>query len=227
MKTVKIIAVLFLFLNVKLYAQSDERAQTPVQKSKNVSSREAKRKFVFGIKAGANRSNVYNTEGMNFVAGPKNGFAGGIFAAIPVGSFLGLQPEILISQKGFSGSGSIENETYYLDRTTTFLDIPLQLQLKPFRFLSIVGGIQYSYLLNQDDRFTYASSSVIQSQQFKNDNIRKNIFGAVGGIDVNIRHIVLSGRTGWDMQANNGDGSSYTPKYKNVWIQGTVGFRFY
>lgn len=227
MKTIKLIAALFLVMQMGLKAQSDERTERTVDKSKNVLSREAKHKFVFGVKAGANRSNVYNTEGMNFVANPKNGFAGGIFAAIPIGGFIGLQPEVLISQKGFSGSGSMESGTYYLDRTTTFLDIPLQLQLKPFRFLSVVGGVQYSYLLNQDDRFTYASSTVIQNQDFKNDNIRKNIFGAVGGIDVNIRHLVLSGRVGWDLQANNGDGSSYTPKYKNVWLQGTIGFRFY
>jgi hypothetical protein len=229
MKILKMIAALFLFIHTGLYAQYDEneKGERSVDHSKNVSSREAKRKFVFGIKAGANRSNVYNTEGMDFVAGPKNGFAGGIFSAIPLGGFIGLQPEVLLSQKGFSGSGSMENGTYYLDRTTTFLDIPLQLQLKPFRFLSVVGGVQYSYLLNQDDRFTYASGTLIQNQDFKNDNIRKNIFGAVGGIDVNIRHLVLSGRAGWDMQANNGDGSSYTPKYKNVWIQGTIGFRFY
>lgn len=219
--------VLFLLLNCHLQAQPEEKAEGTERKSKNMSSREAKRKFVFGIKAGANRSNVYNAEGMNFVAGPKSGFAGGVFACIPIGSFIGLQPEVLLSQKGFSGSGSIENNTYYLDRTTTFLDIPLQLQIKPFRFLSVVAGVQYSYLLNQDDRFTYGANSVTQSQAFKNDNIRKNIFGAVGGIDVNIRHLVLSGRTGWDMQTNNGNGTSSTPKYKNVWLQGTIGYRFY
>ncbi len=223
----KIVCAMLLLTATRLLAQLDERAERSVDQSKNASSREAKHKFVFGIKAGANRSNVYNSEGMDFIASPKNGFAGGIFAAIPIGGFIGLQPEVLISQKGFSGSGTMESGTYYLDRTTTFLDIPLQLQLKPFRFLSVVGGVQYSYLLNQDDRFTYASSTVTQNQDFKNENIRKNILGVVGGIDVNIRHLVLSGRTGWDLQANNGDGSSYTPKYKNVWIQGTIGFRFY
>lgn len=227
MKTMNAMIILLLLLNCRLQAQSEEKAEIPERKSKNISSREAKRKFVFGIKAGANRSNVYDTEGMNFVAGPKNGFAGGVFACIPIGGLLGLQPEVLLSQKGFSGSGSVENDTYYLDRTTTFLDIPLQVQVKPFRFLSVVAGVQYSYLLNQDDHFTYGANSVTQSQAFKNDNVRKNIFGAVGGIDVNIRHLVLSGRTGWDMQTNNGNGTSYTPRYKNVWLQGTIGYRFY
>ena len=30
-----------------------------------------------------------------------------------------------------------------------------------------------------------------------------------------------------DIQNNNGDGTSTTPRYKNVWFQGTLGFKFY
>jgi hypothetical protein len=224
MKTVKLICLVLMFSFINICAQENSGATD--QKKRNISSREAKRKFVFGLKAGANRSNVYDEEKMIF-ASPKTGFAGGIFAAIPIGSLIGLQPEVLISQKGFSGRVTHETEIYSLDRTTTFLDIPLQLQLKPFRFLSVIGGIQYSYLLNQNDVYDFGPNSVIQNETFKNDNVRKNIFGIVGGLDVNIRHIVLSGRTGWDLQRNNGDGSSYAPRYKNVWLQGTVGYRFY
>jgi len=147
--------------------------------------------------------------------------------AIPLGRFVGFQPEVLISQKGFSSTGKLQNDSYTLERTSTYLDIPLQLQLKPFRFLSIVAGIQYAYLLNQNDKITFGSNSIERSEDFNNDNIRKNIFGAVGGVDFNIQHLVLSGRAGWDLTANRGDGSSYTPRYKNLWLQATVGFRFY
>lgn len=190
-------------------------------------SREAKRKIVPGIKAGINRSNVYDAQGLDFVASPKTGFAGGIFVALPIGSLLGIQPEVLVSQKGFSSSGIMFNEPYYLERTSTFLDIPLQLQIKPFRFFTLLGGIQYSFLMRQTDSFTRGEVTVAQSQAFANDNIRKNIVGGVLGFDINIRHFVLSGRSGWDFRANRGDGSYYTPRYKNVWLQATVGYRFY
>jgi hypothetical protein len=38
---------------------------------------------------------------------------------------------------------------------------------------------------------------------------------------------VLSARSGWDVQRNNGDGTSSIPRYKNVWFQATIGYRFY
>ena len=97
MKAMKIVCAMLLLTATRLLAQLDERTERSVDQSKNASSREAKHKFVFGIKAGANRSNVYNSEGMDFIASPKNGFAGGIFAAIPIGGFIGLQHEVLIS----------------------------------------------------------------------------------------------------------------------------------
>jgi hypothetical protein len=48
-----------------------------------------------------------------------------------------------------------------------------------------------------------------------------------GGFDITMKHIVLSARAGWDLQENHSDGTSSTPRYKNVWYQGTIGYRFY
>lgn len=227
MKTMNtIITILFLFFCIKTYSQTQSDRKNE-EISKVYTSREAKKKFVWGGKVGLTRSNVYDAQGMNFLASSKTGIAGGLFAAIPLGALLGIQPEVLISQKGFTGSGTINNDSYTLTRTTTHLDIPLQLQLKPVRFFSIVGGIQYSYLLSQNDELSSGTNSLQQDQEFKNDNIQKNILGAVTGFDINVRHIILSGRAGCDMQTNRSDGSSYTPGYKNVWLQGTIGYRFY
>jgi hypothetical protein len=209
-------------------AQTEPGGREPEREKNSKSSREAKRSLVFGIKAGLNRSNVFDEEGLNFVADAKTGFVGGAFLAIPLGGFLGVQPELLVSQKGFQSTGRTnDGDVYWLERTSTYLDVPLQVQLKPFRFFSILGGIQYSYLMSQNDRLTFGNSSIEEHQDFRNDNIRKNILGLVTGFDINIRHLVLSGRASWDLRANRGDGSSYTPRYKNLLIQGTVGFRFY
>ncbi|HEX7413438.1 MAG TPA: porin family protein [Bacteroidia bacterium] len=184
-------------------------------------------KLAFGLKAGANRSNVYDATGQNFIANPKMGFAGGAFIGIPIGKYLGIQPEALISQKGYKATGILLDSPYSDTRTTTYLDIPLQLQFKPFEFLTLLGGVQYSYLLHQRDVYTFGTNSVAQDQEFKNDNARKNIFGAVLGVDIIINHFVVSAKACWDLQNNAGNGSSYTPRYKNVWLQATVGFRLY
>jgi hypothetical protein len=100
-------------------------------------------------------------------------------------------------------------------------------QIKPAEFLTFLAGVQYSYLLHQKDVFAFGANSVAQDQEFKNDNARKNIFGAVVGLDITIKHFVISAKACWDLQNNAGDGSSYTPRYKNVWLQATVGFRLY
>jgi len=184
-------------------------------------------KLTFGIKAGANLSNVYDSKGEAFQHDSKFGLAAGVALAIPIGKYFGIQPEALISQKGFQATGIILNNTYKFTRTTTYLDIPLLFMLKPSEFITIVAGPQYSYLLNQRDVFATASTSIEQQKEFVNDNIRKNMLCLTGGADINLKHVVLGVRAGWDVQNNNGDGTSNTPQYKNVWYQATIGYRFY
>jgi hypothetical protein len=177
-----------------------------------------------GFKAGINYSNVWDENGQDFKADPRIGFAGGVFVSIPIGKYIGIQPELLISQKGYEGSGTLLGTPYSSSRTTTHLDIPLQVQLKPSEFITVVAGPQFSYLMNQKDKYTFGANSTEQEQEFDNENIRKNTLGFVVGADIMLEQVVLSARAGWDFQTNNGDGSSTTPRYKNQWIQLTVGF---
>src|SRR3954464_10971947 len=114
----------FLFITTSCIVSAQTQQTETVEDTDPVfSSKAAKRKLVVGVKAGFNYSNVYDEQGTDFVADGKNGFAGGAFLAIPVGSLLGLQPEILISQKGFQGSGTLLDQPYDITRTTTYLDI--------------------------------------------------------------------------------------------------------
>ena len=92
--------------------------------------------------------------------------------------------------------------------------------------ITLLVGPHYSYLMKQSDVFTTPVANVTQEQVFSQDNIRKNTFGFIAGADVNVDRLVISGRLGWDVQNNNGDGTTTTPQYKNIWLQGTVGLRF-
>jgi hypothetical protein len=210
-KSLIIIGIAFLAYSIPVNAQET-----------TTDSREL---VAFGIKAGINYSNVWDEKGEDFRADPKTGFAGGVFLGIPIGKFIGFQPELLISQKGFQGSGTLLGTAYSNSRTTTFLDLPIMLQIKPAEFLTIVMGPQYSYLLHQKDVYTYGLNSIEQEKEFKNENVRKNILGFTFGADVIISHFVLSGRLGWDFRTNNGDGTSDTPRYKNQWMQLTLGYK--
>ena len=180
----------------------------------------------FGIKAGLNVSNIYDTKGEDFVAKAKAGVAIGGFAQIPLVSIIGLQPEILFSQKGFRGTGKILGNPYSYTRTTDYLDIPILLAIKPVEMLTILVGPQYSFLLKEKNVFENTLFTGAQEQQFNNDNIRKNTFGILGGADLNFDKIVIGARSGWDVQNNAGDGTNSTPRYRNVWYQATLGYRF-
>lgn len=180
----------------------------------------------FGVKAGLNLSNVYDEEGDQFNADAKFGFAAGVFASIPIGTFIGVQPEILYSQKGFKATTVILGHTFDYTRTLSYIDIPLLFAVKPIESLTLLAGPQYSFLTNQKDVFTDGSSSAEQETAFENDNIRKNTLCFTGGVDINLTNIVIGARAGWDLQQNNGDGTSTTPRYKNVWYQATLGLRF-
>ncbi|HXC06624.1 MAG TPA: porin family protein [Bacteroidia bacterium] len=183
-------------------------------------------RVTIGAKVGMNYSNVYDTKGDQFVAQPKWGFAAGGFLTIPLGHFLGIQPEVLYSQRGFKSTGNLFGEPYDLTRTTSWIDVPILLQLKAGPMITLLAGPQFSYLLKQNDVFNNGITTVTQQQTFENDNLRKNLFCFTGGVDINLSHLVIGGRVGWDLQNNNGDGSTSTPRYKNEWYQLSVGFRF-
>lgn len=182
--------------------------------------------LLFGVKLGLNYSNVYDAQGDNFVADAKFGVALGGFVSIPIGSFIGVQPELLYSQKGYKSSGTFLGTSYSMTRTTDFLDIPIYFVVKPVENISLLFGPQYSYLLKRTDDFTGGSLTASDIQTYTNDNLRKNIFGLAGGLDINIDHLIIGLRAAWDTTSNNGDGTSSTPRYKNMWYQATLGFRF-
>lgn len=202
-----IIPIILMCSVISLKAQNDRDAVT------------------FGLKAGVNIANVYDEQGQDFEADAKLGFAGGAFLGLPLGSVLGIQPEILFSQKGFRGSGSFLGSSYEFKRTTSYLDIPIQLQIKPTDVVTIVAGPQYSYLLKKEDEFDSGTFGGSQQEEFNNENFRKNIAGFVGGIDIYSGNLLFSARLGFDLVKNNGDGSSETPRYKNQWYQFTLGFK--
>jgi hypothetical protein len=197
-------------------------------------SLDTREKFQMGFKAGVNISNVYDEDAQDFVASPKTGFAGGVFFSIPLNKYIGIQPEVLFSQKGFQStrrfSTGILGTGYYdvkTSTTTNHIDIPLQLQIKPASFLTILVGPQYSFVLSKVDKKQDSNgNSSSDTTDYNNDNIRRNILGVVGGVDINISHLVLSGRAGWDLQNNNGNGTNNNPRYKNAWYQFTVGVKF-
>ena len=194
--------------------------------AKNSSRTDTRTNVILGAKLGANFSNVYDSEGEDFVADGKFGFVAGGFVTIPLGELFAIQPEVLYSQKGFKGSGTLFGSSYSYTRTTDHLDIPLLVAIRPIEYISILAGPQFSFLVSEKNEFTSAAGNATQEQAFNNDNVRKNTFGFIGGVDVNIDKLVIGARAAWDLRTNNGDGTSDTPRYKNMYYQLTLGYKF-
>src|SRR6185312_2824900 len=208
----------------------------------------------FGVKAGINNSNVYDAQGEDFVANPRIGMVFGGFLSIPINTWLGIQPEILYSSKVYSGSGAMGPQESTTSTTTTtvkgntgisvtgagggdadnysfinqlnYLDIPIMLQVKILPSIYLLGGPEYSYLLSRSYMFTNGVTTETTQEHFQNDNIRHNVFGIIAGIELNLnRSFVLGGRVAWDELDNNGNGTSTMPRYRNYWMQATVGYK--
>ncbi len=110
MKKIFLITAAVAFLAINAHAQ-DSRSN-------------ARTKIQVGLKAGANYSNIYDTKGESFDAEARFGAAGGVFLGIPIGRFLGIQPEVMYSQKGYKQTGSVLGSNYDLTRTMHFIDVP-------------------------------------------------------------------------------------------------------
>jgi hypothetical protein len=215
----KKIGILFLVLSLSSgYAQDQTEKQKQTKDSRN--------RPHLGVKFGTNLSNVYDEQG-TFSPESKYGFVAGGFLNVPVGKYIGIHPEVLYSQKGFKASGTYLGTDYNLIRTTSYIDVPLTLALKPLRQITFMAGPNYSYLIQQTDIFEKGVNSSVRAEDFKNDDIRTNILGAIIGADINIWNLVLSARYGFDVMSNYKNTDSQTPRYKNVWIQGTIGFRIF
>jgi len=110
--------------------------------------------------------------------------------------------------------------------TSNYIDVPLLFAFKPVSLITILAGPQYSFLVKDSYTFNSALINLEQENEFENDNIRKNTLSFLGGVDINLNRFVIGTRVGWDLQANKGDGTSETPRFKNVWYQATIAFRF-
>lgn len=179
-----------------------------------------------GLKVGINSANIFDTEGDDFEHDSRLGLAAGIFISLPLGKFLGVQPEIMYSQKGYSTNGSVLGISYDYTRKTDYIDIPLQLQIKPAPVLTLLVGPQYSFLISKGVNFDSDILDEETQNNIEDIDIRKNTLGLVTGLDLNFNRFVISARAAWDMQNNNGDGTSDSPRFRNVVVQATVGVFF-
>ena len=151
----------------------------------------------FGLRAGANYSNLAGDVKNEATYNNKAGFLGGVMVNIPVldDNFLSVQPEILYSQKGFENkptefTGLLgvkqkrEGNVNY-----NYLDVPVLLKINAGGFIAEAGP-QYSYLLSANDETRTTTTPALggspstTDSQSKRDvsGLNRNELGYVAGI---------------------------------------------
>lgn len=194
-------------------------AQTTTSTTNEPYNMDAREELKVGIKAGINYSNVYSESGDDYVADGKVGFAGGVFVSIPLSQLIGIQPELLYSQKGFKTEG-----TFFDGKVTSnHLDLPVHLQIKPTENISLLVGPQLSYLLST--KYEIDGLSLVDEEDLEDENNRAT-FGISAGVDFTIQNFLISARGSWDLSKFNKDNSTSDINYKNQLFQITLGYRF-
>lgn len=157
-------SLLFCFLSCTLSAQSriSNSGRTPVS---------------FGIKAGANLSNMNFNKGVPAPVSPiesswKPGFALGLFMEVPIYSNLYIQPEYLYSQ--MAGEDKSLAETY----TMSYLSLPVLLKYKLFDKLAILAGPQFDLLIK-------AKNNTASNSNITHNTEERSIF-VVAGLEINL-----------------------------------------
>lgn len=194
-------------------------AQTTTSTTNEPYNMDAREELKVGIKAGINYSNVYSESGDDYVADGKVGFAGGVFVSIPLSQLIGIQPELLYSQKGFKTEG-----TFFDGKVTSnHLDLPVHLQIKPTENISLLVGPQLSYLLST--KYEIDGLSLVDEEDLEDENNRAT-FGISAGVDFTLQNFLISARGSWDLSKFNKDNSTSDINYKNQLFQITLGYRF-
>jgi hypothetical protein len=122
-----------------------------------------------GVEAGFDLAN-FNGGNANDVFASRLGFVGGGFLDLPLGSILAIQPEVLYAQKGGKYNGNAYQENY--------VEVPVLLNI------NVVGPV--AILLGPSFDMNVFNNGL--------NNVNNTDVGLVGGVQLNISQLMLSGR---------------------------------
>jgi len=179
----------------------------------------------FGIKAGANYSNIIKDDGNNdFKTDYLVGYHAGVTLDIKLLENLAFTPELLYSTKGYKSTSTFGEFT----QRTSFIDVPILASIKLAEGLNVVAGPQVSFLLSTDNKFENGFGTAQQTiVEDESDRFKKSLVGGVIGFRYDINsQFGINGRYALDFQKNNENGSSTTPEYKNQVFQLGLGIKF-
>ena len=174
----------------------------------------ASAQFHLGAKAG---TNVVKIDGVSFKDQFKYGYQIGGFAQIVLNKKISVQPEVMFNQASTTLDSNYKS--IYQNIITSgqskvklnYLSIPLLLNYKLIGPISLQAGPQFSILMDQNKNFL----------QNGGDAFKKGDFSMVGGVQVKILKLYLSGR--YVVGLSNINDIDNKDKWKSQAVQLSVG----
>jgi len=124
--------------------------------------------FKIGPKLGAN---ISGNTGLQFEKGFNFGYHAGLFSEIMLTDKFGIQPEALWSQVNLQSANNLSaiyspSLGNLQDIKLTYLSIPLMLNIRPVKLITIQAGPQYSILVDKSKSFAANAQSAFKSGDF-------------------------------------------------------------
>lgn len=148
----------------------------------NPETAQAQNRVRAGIKGGFNASTLYYENANSNDRKERYGFHGGVYAQIPAGSFLAIQPELLYSAKGASANYNVlglqGRNTFRLN----YLELPVLATFKLGNTVELQAGPYVSYLLSTNVTSTGDLGNAASS--LNRDNFNRTDYGIAGGLNL-------------------------------------------
>ena len=170
--------------------------------------------FHTGLKLG---TNINKINGESFSNKFTYGYSAGAFAEIKLAKKWMIQPEVLFNQVNTDTSDRF-SQLYKISPSTitniklNYLSIPLLVNYKLSKIISLQAGPQYGILINQSDNLLENGKKA-----FKNGD-----FSLLGGVQIKLASVRIFGR--YAVGLNNLNDIDNRDKWKNQSIQLGVGF---
>jgi hypothetical protein len=167
-----------------------------------------------GAKAGGSATKL---DGQPFSNGFNFAYHAGAFLEINFNHKWGIQPELLFSQSNFQTLNNVNQITFPSDThlQLNYLSIPILLNFKPGKLVTLQLGPQFSILTNKNDNLTTSAQNA-----FKNGD-----FAMVGGLQFNLGALKIYGR--YLIGLNNVGDVSNQNNWKSQQIQAGIGLKLF
>lgn len=166
-------------------------------------------RFTIGVKGGANFGKI---SGQSFKDEFKFGYQVGLFATIPLGDVIGIQPELLFNQTNVDTSNQFStiytnfNQIGSVELKQMLLPIMLNVNLN--KFITLQAGPQFGIIIDQN-------KNLLQNGA---DAFKAGTFSAAGGVQLNLSKLRVYGRFTGGLTNLDNVGNNDTWKVENIQV---------